>query len=279
MCQMKMKEYLEVIRPINCVMFFFAGLFSCYIALKTIGVFFDYKVLLGSVSLFFISAGGHVINDYFDVKIDRTNKPRKPLPSGKIKLKNVLIFSLILFLISIIFSSIINLKTLLLSLIMCMLMILYGKYSKMIKILGNVIVSSIVSLILVYAIFTIGKTFPIVWIIPPVFFINMSREIAKDIEDVRGDKLISKSSLPLKLGIRGSSIISFLFLILALIFAFIPYFFDVFNYRYFLVLLISLIFLFYMSKKFLRQPQKNAKIYQKYLKLGMILGLIAIVVG
>lgn len=274
-----MKEYLELIRPINCLMFFFAGLFSCYIAVKSIEVFFDYRVLLGSFSLFFISAGGHAINDYFDVKVDKINNPRKPLPSGKIKPRNAFVFSLILFFISIIFSSIINLKTLLLSVIMVISMVIYGKYSKNIKIFGNVIVSFIVSLILVYAIFTTGKTFPIVWIILPVFFINISREIVKDIEDVKGDKVISKSSLPLKLGIRGSSIISFLFLVLSFILAFIPYFFNVFNYWYLLVLLIGLIILFYTSKNFLREPQKNAKIYQKFIKLEMILGLIAILVG
>jgi len=43
--------------------------------------------------------------------------------------------------------------------------------------------------------------------------------------------------------------------------------------------LISLILLLYTSKKFLKQPQKNASIYQKSLKTWMILGLIAILVG
>ena len=96
---------------------------------------------------------------------------------------------------------------------------------------------------------------------------------------MKGDKLISRSSLPLKFGVRISSIFSFLFLISAFILAYIPYFFDFFNYWYSLVLLIDIIFLLYMSRKFLKQPQKNAKIYQKSLKLGMVLGLIAILVG
>ena len=276
---MEMKEYFEVIRPINCLMFFLAGLFSCYMTIKNIGIFFDNEVLLGSISLFLICAGGHAINDYFDVQIDKINKPKRVLPSGKLEPKNVLMFSMVLFLISIIISSTINLETLLLSLIICVFLIFYGKYSKMIKIVGNVIVSLIVSLILVYAIFITGKMFPIVWIIPVAFFISMSREITKDIEDVEGDKSISKSSLPLKLGIRSSSIISLLFLLLASIFAYIPYFFGVFNYRYSLVLLISLIISIYTSKKFLGQPQKNVKMYQKSLKLWMVLGLIAILVG
>lgn len=274
-----MKEYLDVTRPINCFMFFFAGLFACYIAIKSIEVFFDYSIIFGSISLFFMSAGGHVINDYFDVKVDKINNPRKPLPAGKIKLKHALTFSIILFLISMIISSLINIKTLLLSSIMCILMVIYGKYSKMIKIAGNAIVSLIVSLILVYAIFITDKAFPIAWIILPVFFINMSREIAKDIEDVKGDESISRSSLPLKLGIKKSSIISFLFLVLTFVFACIPFFFGVFNYWYLLILLIDIIFLFYTSKNFLIKPKKNAKIYQKSLKLGMILGLIAILVG
>jgi geranylgeranylglycerol-phosphate geranylgeranyltransferase len=149
----------------------------------------------------------------------------------------------------------------------------------MIKSLGNIIISSIVSLILVYAMSITDKIFPIIWIILPVFFVNMSREIAKDIKDIKGDRLISKSSLPLKLGIKASSIISILFFVLAFVFACIPYLFNVFNYWYFLVLLISLIILLYTSKKFLAQPQKNANFYQKSLKFWMILGLIAILVG
>jgi len=274
-----MKEYIEVIRPVNCFMFFFAGLFSCYVALKTIDAFIDYRVLMASISLFFISAGGHAINDYFDVKVDKINRPKKALVSGEIKLNNVLIFSIILFFIAIIISCLINLRALSLSLFMSILLVFYGKYSKMIKSLGNIIISSVVSLILVYIIFITDRIFPLIWIILPVFFVNMSREIAKDIEDVKGDRLISKSSLPLKLGIKVSSMISILFFIIAFVLACIPYFFNVFNYQYFLILLISLILLLYTSKNFLKQPQKNANIYQKSLKVWMILGLIAILVG
>ena len=42
-------------------------------------------------------AGGNVINDYFDVEIDRVNKPLRPLPSNTVRLSSVSGFAIILF--------------------------------------------------------------------------------------------------------------------------------------------------------------------------------------
>ena len=49
------------------------------------------------ISVASISAGGYIINDYFDKDIDAVNEPHRPIPSGKIGEKLALTVSILFF--------------------------------------------------------------------------------------------------------------------------------------------------------------------------------------
>ena len=88
-----MNPYIEIIRPGNALM---GAISIILVALidKTISV----PVVLAMAAVFFETAAGNTINDYFDYKIDLINKPERPIPSGRISLKNGRNYAYLLFL-------------------------------------------------------------------------------------------------------------------------------------------------------------------------------------
>ena len=92
---------------------------------------FDYfdMILLISISAF-LYIGGMVLNDYLDIKIDKKERPWRPLPSNKILKKNALIITIISFLYSLTISFIIGWYTFIITLIMVTLIFLYNKFLK-----------------------------------------------------------------------------------------------------------------------------------------------------
>ncbi|HUT38983.1 MAG TPA: UbiA family prenyltransferase [Methanoregula sp.] len=47
------------------------------------------QVLWGFLALFFISGSANISNDYFDRDVDRINLPTRPLPSGRISVREL----------------------------------------------------------------------------------------------------------------------------------------------------------------------------------------------
>jgi geranylgeranylglycerol-phosphate geranylgeranyltransferase len=52
---------------------------------------------IGAVSAALLNAASNIINQYFDLEIDRINKPARPLPSGRISIRAAWIFDVILY--------------------------------------------------------------------------------------------------------------------------------------------------------------------------------------
>ena len=77
-----MNPYIEILRPGNALM---GAISIVLIAIidKTISI----PIILAMMAVFFETAAGNVINDYFDYKIDLINKPERPIPSGRISPK------------------------------------------------------------------------------------------------------------------------------------------------------------------------------------------------
>jgi 4-hydroxybenzoate polyprenyltransferase len=71
-----------------------------------------------------------VLNDYFDIKIDKKERPWRPLSSNKITKKNALVIILFSFSYSLVFSFNVGSNTFAITLIMITLVFLYNKFLK-----------------------------------------------------------------------------------------------------------------------------------------------------
>ncbi|MBP8156165.1 MAG: UbiA family prenyltransferase, partial [Leadbetterella sp.] len=72
-----MKPFLKLIRWNNLLIIAFSQYLVRYFLVENTenSIFTDWEFLILVLSTVFIAAGGYIINDYFDVKIDQINKP------------------------------------------------------------------------------------------------------------------------------------------------------------------------------------------------------------
>ncbi len=179
----------------------------------------DFEYIMLVTSCIFIAAGGYVINDIEDEKIDRINKPEKQIVGRLIARDTALNIYLLLsfagvlsgFYLSYIkgysYIGIINL-------IVAGMLYFYSTSYKCIPLLGNVIISilSAFSIFIVVIPEPFAKENPGIMLIVGAFmffsfFTTLVREIIKDIEDAEGDKSLGCSTLANKLGLKGSKIL------------------------------------------------------------------------
>lgn len=273
----RVKSFLELTRPLNSLITAFAVFMGAWV-----GGWVDSldKLIFALVSASFISAGGYVINDFFDLEIDRVNKPQRPLPRGEIKPKSALVFSFILFLGGLILSLLIKESAFFLALLTVVLLVLYSFKLKRTALFGNLIVSFICGLAFVYG-GIVGRDFRLS-LIPAgfAFLFHLGREILKDIEDLKGDVSVDARTLPIIRGIEFSLFLT-TFIFSCLIFLTIfPYYFNIFPLLYLVMVLgVDLLLIYVMISMWRDQSRKNLGTLSGILKLGMILGLVAIFVA
>jgi len=267
--------YLKLMRPINCAMASIA-IIMVAIILKgyALGNYW-LEIIFGMLVVFFAVAGGNALNDYYDREVDLINHPDRPIPSGKIKAKNALIFGISMFVLALIFSALINWLTLIIAVVAEIAMYAYESDLKNKGLSGNVTISVLVGLIFIFgaAIFGIDAILRITIFALMAFASNLGREIVKDIEDMEGD--INRVTLPKKVGRREAGMIALVFFLLAVSFSPLPYICMGFSVYYLVTVLISDAIFIYAALIQFKSPQKG----QKYAKVAMIVGLIAYMVG
>ena len=272
---------------------------GCFIAsLVAVGLdVFQYlyalRVILAIIVVFLFTGAGNTLNDYYDRATDKINHPDRPIPSGKIKARSALIFSYALFCACILLSILIDLSHFLPFIIVIIsmgMMIFYERNLKLKGLSGNLAISFLVSLLFLFGgaaacvDFNYAPILGVAILAALSFFATLGREIAKDIEDVKGD--IDRRTLPMKLGIRKAGYISSLSFFLSIVMSPLPFLINIFKFFYLpLVLVADVIFIYCMF--ILTKGTNEAKVLNearisnvsRLSKYGMIAALIAFLVG
>jgi geranylgeranylglycerol-phosphate geranylgeranyltransferase len=271
-------NYIRLTRPVNNLITALSVLVGAAIAGN---VESWTMVFFACLSAFFISAGGNVINDFFDVDIDRINKPSRPLPQGDITLRAALIWSFLLFLAGLVLSLLVKPLSLLIAFVACAFLILYSSILKKTLLWGNLMVSVVSALAFVYGgIATEDFTLSL---IPAVFALlfHLGREVLKDIEDIRGDSSAGASTLPIKWGVKFSlDVCTFIFLFLIGL-TIVPYVLHIFSLLYLFAVVVGVdLGLIFTIRSMRRNPSSsNLHRLNNLLKIEMLTGLAAIFLG
>jgi geranylgeranylglycerol-phosphate geranylgeranyltransferase len=137
------------------------------------------------------------------------NKPKRPIPSGRIARSDVFMLSTALFLIGLGLAKHINDLCLAIALINTLILIVYAKYSKRMLLVSNFTISYLVASVFIYGAASahtpntpvnIENAWLLLILTLSAFLINFSREIIKDIEDIEGDKKAYSNTLPIRYG-------------------------------------------------------------------------------
>ena len=159
-------------------------------------------ILAGAAVVFFVLSAGNALNDVFDAAIDRTNAPRRPIPSGRIRPASAVAGSLGLFAAGNIAAALfLPASSIPYPVVNSVLLVLYGHYSKRIMALPNLTVAWLTASVFLFTGAIVGIRNPNIAVLAAgAFLTTLAREIFKDIEDAPGDSLASARTIPLSLG-------------------------------------------------------------------------------
>jgi len=267
-----MFAYLEILRPLNGLI----SIFAVFVAAMLIGFPISSQLLLAFIVVFLVSGGGMVINDYFDYKIDKINRPRRPIPSGKISRKTALTYSIILFIIANITALFLNLFMFTLVILNTFLVIIYAWKLKKIVLIGNLCVSWLAASNFLFAsLLQETITALILLLFLMAFSSNIGREIAKSIEDLKGDREMKLKTLPIIAGKSFAAWIATIFILFAIIFSPLPYLFNLLSVNYLYLVIVSDIIFAFSCFLIFTSPKKS----QKVMKIAMFITIIAFLLG
>lgn len=263
--------------------------------------------LLLVLSLVFIVAGGYVINDIFDVDIDKINKPERQLVTTVFSEKEARIFYNVLTLIGLLAalaSSIIIAKTKFFTLFAILLLLVGVLYSysstyKKKLVVGNLIVSLSVAfsvflpwlfemiylsnnvLVLSLSKNIMMEILPYVMIYTAFAFLtNFIREILKDAEDLKGDSVTHCRTIPIVYGTKKMNVI--LLVLAILVYVLLLYFMiDLWKMKSYITLGIIFFIWNTFPVMFFNLFGKNVNVnyhsYSVFYKVIMLLGVLSMI--
>lgn len=165
---------------------------------------YDWHLVALSASTILIAAGGYIINDYYDVKIDLINKPERVVVGRGISRRYAILLHTLLSAAGILLGLVLNWKIGAVNFFSVFMLWWYSNMLKRMPFVGNLVVA-----------FLTGGSIAITWLLYPLagktniliyamfaFFVTLVREIIKDMEDLKGDNTFGCKTLPIVWGLR-----------------------------------------------------------------------------
>ncbi len=237
-------------------------------------------LLLAALSAALINGAGNAFNDLLDLDIDRINRPLRPLPAGRLSPSAARMQSLLLALAGCALAFLLSPWHGLIALVVAALLAFYSISLKNSLLWGNVLVALAGASAFPYGALAaddIGRS----WI-PALFafLFHLGREIVKDLEDVAGDQIRGERTLPLSWGRAQAAVLAAFVYLLLVGFTWMPFFTGLYGALYALALLPVHALVGYVLWQLYRQRAiLTDDRLGRLLKVGMFLGLGAIVVG
>ncbi len=275
----KISAIVKLSRPINFLITFFSVIVAGFISAKN--GFASFDIFYAGFSAAFAASAGNIINDYFDIEIDKINRPDRILPSNKLNLKSALTIYFAFNIIAVLLSAFINIYAVLIVLFSIAVIFFYSKLLKKIPLAGNTVVAFLTGLAFIYGAVAVNN-----WtagIIPALFafFANLIREIVKDMEDVEGDKSQNLITFPQKFGFVSSKKLIYTLTALLIILTTVPFLFKLYKIEYFVIIMtiVNPIFIYILKKLSADHSRTSLSRISGFLKMNMVFGLIAIFLG
>ncbi|MEI6595055.1 MAG: geranylgeranylglycerol-phosphate geranylgeranyltransferase [Bacteroidota bacterium] len=239
------------------------------------------KFLYLIIATLLTGAGGYIINDYYDVKLDLVNKPKKVIVGSSISRRMAMLLHLWFSAGAIMFGMLISIKVAMLITICVFLLWLYSVSFKKQFLIGNIVVAAMSAFVIfILKIYDYNTPSSLILLYSAfAFCISLLREIIKDSEDIKGDSRFDCKTLPIVLGIKKTkkTLITFSIFLILLLSATIVYANNIMSfeqsgtsgfYKIFILLftVIPLIVLIYLIR--------NAEVKSDFSRLSLLTKLI-----
>lgn len=272
-------SYIKIIRPLNCLITALVVIVGGIIS--SVGNSINSNLVLAALAAALTAASGNIINDLYDIEIDKIVHPNRPLAKGELKIVEVRIFYVCLILSALALSFTLDYILFAVTILAILLLFFYSEILKKIPLFGNVVVALLTALAFLYGGIAVqnisGAVLPAIF----AFLINLIRELVKDAEDYEGDKKNNVITFPIKFGIQRTKQLVMVLTLILIGFTIYPFAERIYRIEYFVVVMIIVnpILVYSLKSLFTVNERKNFHYISSLLKFDMIFGLIAIYLG
>ena len=216
--------YLELVRPVNCVMIGFAVIVGAFVSRPPAVP--AAQLALGFLTGLFVCAYSMAVNDVYDLEVDRVNRPERPIPSGRVPLEGAARLSYAMLAAGMACSVLsLNPLAVLIAAAYAALSWLYNSRAKKTGIAGNLIVASSLAIPFIYGGAVSGGSIGgslLLMMALTAFFTGVGREEVKAMADVDGDAKRNVNSVARSRGLGFASAVGALFFVLAVVTSWVP---------------------------------------------------------
>ena len=241
------------------------------------------SIFLIFFSMAFITSAGFAINDFFDRESDAIIKPKRPLPSGSLTLKQVVAISGVLFGAGLIMALFINWLSFAIIGIDSAVLVAYSMLVKRKSgFVANIVVGVLTGTAFLYGEATISSP-PIISIISmslyPIAMGTVGGNVLRDVLSLEGDSKSGYPTLPQKIGVDNSAKVAAGFFLLTGLFAPLPFVVGNFNVYYLLPILVWSALLIYSAVRLATVVSNisNVRKYERVVTMSMILLPLALI--
>jgi len=279
---MRLPASLDLVRLHNCVLAGIAVLVGMIVAVASSDIMLHQAAFAFAVAVL-VCAGGNATNDYCDREIDRINRPERPIPSGRLKVRDALLIGGVLFIIGILLSILLGVPCIILAVVNSVVLAFYAAELKRLGLVGNLIVGYLAGSTFLFGGLA-AKNAPklqALGILAAMAAVStVGRELIKDIEDMKGDSKIGLKTFPLSHGPRVAAALAIVFIVAAIVLSPVPYLLNLFGKFYLMLVMISVL-IFIGAAIIVARDQKPTVAGKASLacKVGMGIGMIAFLVG
>ncbi len=221
-----MHAAVRLVRPANVLVSFVGtivgGLVAAGSGVAISGELWAFLVLAG-LSTGCVTAAGNVLNDVLDLEGDRTNHPDRPLVTGAVRVETARGLVVGLFVAGLFLVLPVIAAEPLVGVILGAAVVALLSYELVLKargFVGNLVVAFLTAMVFLYGAAAAGNAPILLPFAGMAFLATLSREVIKDMEDVRGD--VGRRTLPMTRGLPYSTRVARVSVLAAIVLSFVP---------------------------------------------------------
>ncbi|UCG70451.1 MAG: UbiA family prenyltransferase [Thermoplasmata archaeon] len=216
----KIDIYVQLIRPFTMIppgvgvisggllALGFYGRLSINSPIQTWAEFNFIPLIIGAILYSIFNGASNAYNQVTDLEVDRINRPERPIPSGKLTIKEALRFAYIVYAIGLVVAFFISIPFFMVTVLCLMITTLYSTPPIQLKkrfLISNMTIAFCQSWLFVLAgwvVYSFSNPFePTLWFIGMILFIFLVGACGtKDFTEVEGDKKYGMKTLPVLYG-------------------------------------------------------------------------------
>ncbi|MFA5246886.1 MAG: UbiA family prenyltransferase [Candidatus Micrarchaeia archaeon] len=257
----KINAYLKLMRP-EVLLAGFAVTIGQAVALGALPPLKE--AVLGYFTGLFISSAATVFNDYFDIQVDRANRINRPLVTGEVSKPEAIGLGVLLSILGFASSAVLGTYAFATCVMIWVIAFLYNWKLKGILIIGNLLVSTCIGAVFLFAAFSVNAKIGTLVMFVAVLcgLANFGVEVSASALDLKGDKKRNSNSIAVRFGkAKALQIAGGIFLLYACG-TFVPVIIGWFGWKYLLLMLGSnAIVGYYFFKVYNCKNSEEGRIY------------------